>query len=165
MNIQKGEEEKNMKKMLCLLTAALILAAGAAVGYCDCNPFAYPDQTLTGIALEPGVPQPDPEDIQITVGAVPEVIITPTLQVVPEDVGSVKYLTMFLYLPEYGVGVPVHGEMVALDSYQMVNLLPPMDLSPYAGLTFVVYYGYFKANGDIMYNTYTVKVKSCDGTQ
>jgi hypothetical protein len=150
-----------MKKKLCLLITVLILIAGVATAYCDCNLDAFPNTAQTGIALAPEVLQPNPADVQITIGAAPGIMITPTLQVVPEDVDTVRYLVMYLYLPVYGVGVTVPGKLVTLQSFQLLDLLPGMDLSPYAGLTFVVYYGYIKANGDIMYNAYTVKIADC----
>ena len=155
-----------MKRMLCLLATVLILIAGVSTGYCDCNLHAYPEtpQAATAFvqAVTHYVPQPNPTDVQVTVGATTGVMITPTIQVATGDVGSPGFLILYIYVPASNYGVNIPGKQVTLGNNQFIDLLPnPLDFSNAAGLSFIVYYGYVNGNGTIMYNAYTVNVAEC----
>lgn len=158
-----------MKKIVCLLATIVIVISGVTMGYCDCNLHAYPETPQAAVAYVQAathyVPQPNPGDTQVTVGATTGVMITPTIQVATGDVGSSGFLILYIYAPAINYGVNIPGRQVTLGSIQFIDLLPnPFNFSNAAGLNFIVYYGYVNGNGTIMYNAYTVNVVGCTQT-
>jgi len=158
-----------MKKLIFTLAISIILIAGFVnSGICGaCNLRAYPETPLEAMYFSPyvvshQVARPDPADVVVTVGAADGVMITPTIQVVPSDVGTSGYLLMYIYVPASNYGVNIPGKQTTLGTNQLITLLPnPINFSNAAGLSFIVYFGYARAGGEILYNVYTVNVVEC----
>ena len=148
-------------KIICLMTIFILMGGFVVPGFCDCNLNAFPDNAQTAFSAAPGVPQPNPVNVQVIVGATSGVALTPTLRIPPRDIGTSQYLDIYIYLPTYEYGFWLPGKQATLGSFQQLDMIPPLDLSSLAGLDFIVYYCYIKANGDIMYNDYTVKIREC----
>ena len=97
---------------------------------------------------------------EVRVGACPEVVIQPTMQVPAADVGQTAQLIMYIYLPDLGFGISIPSRAVTLLAETTCDLLPStIDLSGSAGLSFYVYYGYVLGSS-IKYNAYAVVVDS-----
>lgn len=160
----KKPMSKNLTRVLFLLTLLILLGGVAMPALASTsNLQAYPDTPLEAMLFDPfavthQVPQPNPADIQIEVGAHDGVMLTPTIQVDPADVGITGSLLMYIYLPAFNFGLNIPGKSVTLEDTQLIDLVPTLDFSNYIGLNFIVYCGYVNATGTIMYNAYTVNV-------
>jgi len=160
----KKSKSKNLSRLLFSLTILILLTGVAMPALASTsNLQAYPDTPLEAMLFAPfavthQVPQPNPAAIQIEVGAHDGIMLTPTVEVDPADVGATGSLLMYIYLPDFQFGLNIPGKSVTLGDTQLIDLVPPLDFSNYIGLKFIVYCGYVNAAGAIMYNAYTVNV-------
>ena len=100
----------------------------------------------------------NPTNNEVHVGACPEVIIQPVMKGSAADVGKTAQLIMYIYLPDFGFGIPIPSKSVTLSAETTCDLLPPtINLSGNAGLRFFVYYGYVLGSS-IKYAAYSVVV-------
>ena len=163
--LMKSTISRKLRHPVVLLAILILIGGTALPGFGSTgNLQAYPDAALEMMVFAPfalthQVPQPDPGAIQIEVGTHDGVTLTPTVQVAAADVGTSGQLLMYIYLPVFNFGITIPPKTVTLESNQLVDLISnTLDFSNYPGLNFIVYCGYIKASGTIMYNAYTVTV-------
>jgi hypothetical protein len=119
------------------------------------NRQAYPPNPLVPVDMPIPV---NPEANPVTVGACPDVLIRPMLQVPAADVGQMATLIMYIYFPVAGFGINIPPRQATLTAVTECNLVPTaLDFSDVGGFSFHVYYGYV-IGANITYSAYAVTV-------
>ncbi|MBN2232904.1 MAG: hypothetical protein JW781_08820 [Deltaproteobacteria bacterium] len=125
------------------------------------NSQAYPASPLVPVVMPSSV---NPVANPVMVGACPDVIIRPTLQVPAADVGKSATLIMYIYVPAAGFGINIPPQQATLTAVTEFNLVPTaLDFSDVGGFSFYVYYGYV-IGSQITYSAYAVTVGDTCGS-
>jgi hypothetical protein len=123
--------------------------------YSGGNNQAYPPNPLVPVDMPTTV---NPTANLVPIGACPDVIIRPTLQVPAADVGQTATMIMYIYVPAAGFGINIPPRQTTLTAVTECDLIPTaLDFSDAVGFSFYVYYGYVLGS-TIRYNAYAVTV-------